>query len=194
MRLAAPLLAALCALGICACANTLQVQPIPHQALEGLVVASSPVYWLGGSFRGLAVSESSHDPSDAYSISYGNCIQGGQGYCVPPLRIVSSPDSSFVPGGSLRTRERRIRGVSAELAQGGKTILLATGAVVVDIYADNAALALAAARGLAPINAAGVPGEALPARQPSSGFEAHPLPTQVPNPLHPLGVALTRGG
>lgn len=194
MRLAAPLLAALCALGVCACANTLQAQPIPHQVLEGLVVAPFPVYWLGGSFRGLQVSEATHDPSDAYTVNYGNCIQGGQGYCVPPLRIVTSPNNNFVPGGSLHARRRRIRDVDALLEQRGKTILLATGPVVVDIYADDAPLALAAARGLAPINSAGAPGEALPASQPPSGFEAHPLPTQVPNPLRALGVALGTTG
>lgn len=190
MRLVAPLLGALCALGLCACGNTLQVQPISHQALEGLVVAPFPVYWLGGSFRGLAVSETSHDPSDSYAVSYGNCIQGGQGYCVPPLRIVTSPDNSFVPGGSLRTSVRRIRGIDARLAQHGRTILLPSGAVVIDIYANSAKLAFAAANGLAPINAAGAPGEALPARHSSSGFEGQPLPTQVPNPLHPLGIPL----
>jgi hypothetical protein len=193
MRLALPLLATLCALGLSACGDTLQVQPIPHQDLEGLVVAPFPIYWLGASFRGLAVSETFHDPSDAYAVSYGNCIQGGQGYCVPPLRIVTSPDNSFVPGGSLPTRTQHIRGVSAQLAQGGKTILIATGGVVVDIYADNASLARAAADGLAPINTAGSPGETLPARTATGAFEAQPLPTQVPNPLHPLGVPLGRG-
>ncbi len=191
MRPAAPLLAALCALGICACGNTLQVSPIPHQNLEGLVTAPYTVYWLGGSFRGLAVSETQHDPSDAYVVDYGNCVQGGQGYCVPPLRIVTSPDNSFVPGGSLRVRAARIRGVSATLAQGGKTILIATGSVIVDIYADNPRLALAAADGLAAINGPGAPGEPLPGRQPPNGYETRPLPTQVPNPLRALGVALT---
>lgn len=192
MRLAAPLLAALCALGICACANTLQVSPVPHQELEGLVMAPFTVYWLGGTFHGLGVSETGHDPSNAYIVDYGNCIQGGQGYCVPPLRVVTSPDNSFVPGGSLRERTARIRGVGAAIAQGGRTILIATGSVVVDIYADSAPLALAAADGLAPINAPGAPGETLPARQPPNGYASHPLPTQVPNPLRPLGVPLAR--
>lgn len=193
MRLVPPVLAVLCALGLSACGDTLQVQPIPHQELEGLVVAPFPVYWLGASFRGLAVSEASHDPSDAYAVSYGNCVQGGQGYCVPPLRIVTSPDNSFVPGGSVRARTQTVRGVGAQLTQGGRTILIATGGVVVDIYADNSSLARAAADGLAPINTPGAPGEALPARAPNGGFETHPLPAQVPNPLHPLGVALGRG-
>ena len=189
-RAAAPLLAALCALCACACGDTLQVHPIPHQELEGLVVAPFPVYWLGGSFEGLAASETSHDPGDAYSVSYGNCRHGGQGYCVPPLRLVTSRDNSFVPGGATSARSIPIRGVGARLAQGARTIIIATGSVVLDIYAENAGLAMAAARTAVPINAAGTPGEALPAPLPDTGFESKPLPTQVPDPLHPLGVRL----
>jgi hypothetical protein len=189
-RLAAPLLAAACALAIASCGDTLQVEPLPHQFLEGLVVAPFPVYWLGERFDGLAVSEVSHDPSDAYAVDYGNCIQGGQGYCVPPIRIVTSPNNGFVPGGQLRAQTREIRGVAAHLALAGRAILIPTGSVIVDIYADNAALARAVADGLAPINAAGAPGEALPSARPASGFETRPLPTQVPSPLHPLGISL----
>lgn len=195
MRLAArPLALLLCAILLGGCGNTLQVQPVAHQALEGLVVAPFPVYWLGEHFDGLEVSETSHDPSDAYAVNYGNCIQGGQGYCVPPLRVVTSPDNSFVPGGTLPMQSRKLRGVSARLAQRGKTILIATGPVVVDIYADSASLARLAAGELAPINAPGAPGQTLPARQPDNGFEAKPLPTQVPDPLRALGVPLDGRG
>jgi hypothetical protein len=194
VRLASALLAAACSLVLAGCANTLQVRPIPHQNLEGLLVAPFPVYWLGGAFQGLAVSETFHDPGDAYAVSYGNCIQGGQGYCVPPLRIITSPDNGLLPGGALKVGGRTIRRVSARLAQAGRTIVIPTGDVVVDIYADSPGLALAAADGLAPVNAAGAPGEALPAPRPSNGFETRPLPTQVPNPLHPFGVSLGRHG
>lgn len=189
LRSSVVLLATLCALAVCACANTVQVQPISHQELEGIVVAPFPVYWLGGSFDGLAVSEVSHDPSDAYSVTYGNCLEGGQGYCVPALRVVTSPNNSFLPGGSAPS-VMRIRGASALLAQSGKTIVIAVGGVVLDVYADSAKLALAAARTATPVNAAGTPGEALPAPLPKNGFETKPLPTQVPKPLHPLGVRL----
>jgi len=192
MRPPAPLLAAVCALALCSCGNTLQVQPIPHNILEGLVVAPFPVYWVGGSFRGLGVTEASHDPSDAYAVAYGNCLRGGQGYCVPPLRIVTSPDNGFLPGGATPVRTVRIRGAHALLAEQGRTIVIPTGAVVLDIYANSAPLALAAAQAAVPINAPGAPGEALPAALPPGDFEAKPLPSQVPNPLHPLGVALSR--
>ena len=166
------------------------MQPIAHQQLEGLVVAAFPVYWLGASFHGLQVSETSHDPSEAYAVSYGNCRQGGQGYCVPPLRLITSPDDSFLPGGSAAMRKLRIRGVSALLAKDSDAVIIATGNVVLDIYADSPELALAAANAAVPINAAGTPGVALPPPLPDDGFESRPLPTQVPDPLHPLGIQL----
>lgn len=186
MRLLAVPLALLCALLVSSCGNTLQVQPIPHDVLEGLVVAPFPVYWLGATFKGLAVSEASHDPSDAYTVSYGNCLQGGQGYCVQPLRIVTSPDNTFLPGDVGAGREAHIRGVIASLYEHGRTVVLPAGGVVIDIYADSEDLALATARALAPINTAGVPGGALPAPVLDPGFDREPLPTQVPDPLRPL--------
>ncbi len=179
--------AALCALALCSCANTVQDQPIPHNILEGLIEAPFPVYWLGGSFEGMAISEATHDPSDAYSVQYGDCLAGGQGACVAPLRVVTSPDNSFLPGGSTPSTTVRIRGIDALRAQAGRTIVIPTGGVVVDIYATNARTAAAAARTVVPINALGVPGAPLEPALPNTGFDAVPLPAQVPPPLHPLG-------
>ena len=185
-RLAASSLAALCALGLCSCGNTLQVQPIPHNILEGLIVSPFPVYWLGRSFQGMEVTEASHDPGGAYSVQYGNCAQGGEGSCLPPLRVVTSPDNSFLPGGSIPSRRTRIRGVPAVLTQSGSTIVLATGGVVVDVYATNRLIAQAAARTMVPINEVGAPEATLPSALPNSGFAETPLPRQVPPPLRPL--------
>jgi hypothetical protein len=185
-RLAASSLAALCALGLCGCGNTLQVQPIPHNILEGLIVSPFPVYWLGRSFHGMEVTEASHDPGGAYSVQYGNCAQGGEGSCLPPLRVVTSPDNSFLPGGSIPSRKTRIRGVPAVLTQSGSTIVLATGGVVVDVYATNRLTAQAAARTMVPINEVGAPEATLPSALPNSGFAETPLPRQVPPPLRPL--------
>jgi hypothetical protein len=179
--------AALCALALSSCANPLQDRPIPHNILEGLIEAPFPVYWLGGSFEGMAVSEAAHDPSGAYSVQYGNCLAGGQGSCVPPLRVVTSPDNSFLPGGSAPGTHTRIRGVDALLAQSGKTIVMATGGVVVDVYATTARAAAAAAQTLVPINTLGAPQAPLPAVLPNTGFGDQPLPSQVPAPLRPLG-------
>jgi len=176
------------ALGLCAgafgaCGNTLQDQPIPHSTLEALVLAPYPVYWLGGSFQGMAITEAAHDPSGAFSVQYGDCVQGGQGTCVPRLRVVTSPDNSFVPGGSAPHATALIRGARAVVSQRGRTIALPTAGVVVGVYALDARLAGAAAREMVPINAVAVPGAPLPARLADTGFGETPLPAQLPSPL-----------
>ncbi|HTZ88060.1 MAG TPA: hypothetical protein VMB05_15440 [Solirubrobacteraceae bacterium] len=173
-----------CSLG--ACGDTLQDHPIAHNKLEALLVAPYPVYWLGRSFQGLQISEADNDPSGAYFIQYGDCVVGGQSTCVPPVRIVTSPDNSFIPGGSSPQRDTELRGVRAVLAQQGRTIAIPTGGVVVSVFAKNAGLAAAAARTLVPINVAGEPGDALPARLPHTGFGSTPLPSQIPSPLRAL--------
>jgi hypothetical protein len=176
---------AVCALVLCACGNTLQERPIPHNILEGLIAAPFPVYWLGGSFEGMAVSEASVDPSGAYSVHYGTCLRGGEGSCVTPIEVVTSPDDSFLPGGSTPTRTARIRGVDAVLARAGRAIVLPTAGVVVDIYATSARSAVAAARTAVPINEVGSPGAPLPPALPNTGFGETALPSQLPPPLHP---------
>jgi hypothetical protein len=187
-RLAA--LAALCSVTVAACANTVQDQPIAHNVLEDLILAPFPVYWLGASFQGMMITEAVQDPSGAFSIKYGDCLEGGQGACVPPLHVVTSPDNSFVPGGLTLHRSARIRGAAAMLAQGGRTIEIPTGAVVVDIYAKDPRIAARAAQMIVPINDIGAPLAQLPARLPDTGFARMPLPNQMPPLLRalPLGV------
>ncbi len=87
-----------CALALGACGDTLQDHPIPHNTLESLIVAPYPVYWLGGSFQGLQITEASHDPSGAFTVQYGDCVVGGQSTCVTPVTVITSPDNSFVAG------------------------------------------------------------------------------------------------
>jgi hypothetical protein len=177
---------ALSACTLAACASTLQSYPIPHNILEGLVTAQFPVYWLGASFHAMPVSEAIHDPSGSYSVQYGNCLEGGEGSCVPQLRIVTTPDNSFLPVGSTTVRHVRIRGVPALLALGGRTVVIPTGPVVIAIYATSARTALAAANTAVPIDQPGEPEAPLPAVLPNSGFNETPLHPQVPSPLHPL--------
>jgi hypothetical protein len=186
-RMLAPILAALCALSLCACSNTLQDTPIPHNTLEGLIMAPFPVYWLGRSFQGMAVTEASHDRSGSYTVFYGDCAAGGEGSCVHPLRVVSSPDNSFLPGGSTPKRTTRLRGVTAVLARAGRTVVIATAGVVLDIYATTARTARMAAETAVPINFIGVPEAGLPPALPNTGYGEMPLPNQIPRPLHPLG-------
>jgi hypothetical protein len=175
-----------CAIALCSCGNTLQERPIPHNILESLIAAPLPVYWLGGSFDRMAVSEASRDPGGAYSVRYGNCLRGGEGTCVTALLVVTSPDNSFLPGGSTPSTRARIRGVDAVLARAGRTIVLPTAGVVVDIYAASARMAAAAARTVVPINEPGSPGAPLAPALPNTGFGETPLPSQVPAPLRPL--------
>ena len=177
---------ALCAGVAGACGDTVQDQPIPHDALEALVLAPYPVYWLGRSFQGIAVTEAARDPSGAFSVQYGDCLQGGQGTCVPPLRVVTSPDNSFVPGASAPHITRSIRGAPAVVAQRGRAIAIPTGGVVVAIYGLTPRLAAAAAQRAVPINASAEPGAPLPARLPDTGFGASPLPAQTPPSLRPF--------
>ncbi len=171
-----------------ACANAVQDQPVAHNILENALLTPYPVYWLGGSFQGLQITEVARDPSGAASIQYGDCLEGGQGTCVTPLHVVTSPDNSFVPGGAFAPRQAvSIRGVAAVSAQGGRTIEIPTGGVVVDIYAATARMAASAAQSVVPINAVGEPQARLPARLADTGFATTPLPAQVPSPLRAPG-------
>lgn len=179
-------LAALCAVAVAGCGDTLQDQPISHSALESLLLAPHPVYWLGGSFQGKAITEAAQDPSGAFFVQYGDCTEGGQSTCVPPLRVVTSPDNSFVAAGSTPNLKAGIRGIAGVLAQAGNTIELSTGGVVVGIYADSPRLARAAAETVVPVNDVGMPGAPLPAPLPDTGFAKRPLPGQTPVTLRAL--------
>lgn len=179
-RACALTLAVLCALALGACGNTLQDRPISHGVLEDLIVAPYTAYWLGASFHGLAITEGYADPGGAFTLQYGDCLNGGQGVCTPPLRLVTSPDNSFVPGGASAAVQRSIRGVTARVSQAGRTIAIPTAGVVVSIFAQDRRLATAAARAVVPINAPGSPGEPLTAPRPDTGYGSRPLSSQLP--------------
>jgi hypothetical protein len=186
-RLPIALALGLCVLTLGACGDTLQDQPISHKTLESLIMAPYPIYWLGGSFQGMALTEASQDPGGAFAVQYGNCARGGQNTCIARLRVVTSPDNSFIPLGAQPHRAIQIRGVGGVAAQADETIELPTAGVVVGIYADSAALARAAAETAVPINFAGAPAAALPAALPDTGFAEQPLPGQTPTPLRTPG-------
>lgn len=174
-------LAALCALVLGACGDTLQDQPIGPQALESVIVKSRfPVYWLGFKFQHLRITGVAIDPGGAVTIHYGDCLVGGQYTCVTPLAVVSSPDNSFVPGAGAASRVVQVRGARAISAQDGATLAMATGSVVVSVYAHNPALASAAVETMAPLNKVGLPLQPLPAAAPDTGFGRVPLPSQIP--------------
>ena len=175
-----------CALALSSCGDTLQDRPVPHNSLESMIVAPYPVYWLGGSFEGLRITEATHDPSGAFTVQYGDCITGGQYTCVAPLRVVTSPDNSFVPGSQAPHHSATLRGVSALIAESGRTIAFATGRVVVSIYAVRASLATSASESVVPINAPGEPGGPLVAALPVTDYSRKPLPSQLPSAPRPL--------
>ena len=176
-------LAALCAIALAGCGDTLQDQPISHSVLESLLLPPYPVYWLGGSFQGKAITEAGQDPSGAFSVQYGDCIGGRREH----LRAAAA--SRHLPRQQLRCRRLephrtvKIRGIAGVLAQAGHTIELSTGGVVVSIYAKDPRLARAAAATIVPINDVGVPGAPLPSPLPDTGFAERPLPGQTPVPL-----------
>jgi hypothetical protein len=186
VRRAAIATAALCALLLTACGDTLQVKPIPHNVLEGLVVNPYPVYWLGATFHRLAITAAERDTSGSIVIQYGDCLEGGQGTCVPPLRIVTSADNGFVPGGSAPSSVHTIRGIRVLVAQRSHAFIFATGPVVVSIFSASPSLARAAALAAVPINEPGIQGAPLPAPLADSGYGSRPLPSQEPQPLHPV--------
>jgi len=169
------------ALALAACGDTLQDQPIGPGSLESVIVDSRfPVYWLGQKFDGMRITGVLIDPGGAVTLRYGDCLVGGQFTCVTPLSLVTSPDNSFVPGASDVGRVRMVRSAEALSTQGGRTLALRTGSVVVSVHAGQAGLALRAARLMAPLNKVGLPLQTLPAATPSTGFDRLPLPGQLP--------------
>jgi len=190
--LAAATLALAGALWAAGCGDTLQDQPAGPGVLEPLIVQPFPVYWLGGSFHGLGLTHVGRDASGAYELQYGNCTVGGQSVCVAPLALVTSPDNSFLPGGDAPRRRVRVRGASATASADGRTLAVATGGVVVDLYAESPALAAQAAAAMVAIGSPGAPGEPLPAALPDTGFAERALPSQRPAPAPMGGAAATR--
>jgi hypothetical protein len=186
--LAALALLVLGACGLSACANTIQDEPTPPSALEPLVTQEAfPVYWLGGTFQGLPITDVGRDPGGAYEIQYGNCLVGGESVCVTPLQIVTSPDNSFLPGSGAAQSAVLIRGVRGRSALGGRALTLPTGGVVVDLYANKPALARAAAEAMVTVNSLSLPGAPLAPPQPNTGYGERPLPSQQPA-IVPAGV------
>ena len=84
----------LTALALSECGNAAPQQAVSHNALEGMLVNSFPVYWLGGSFHRLTISEAFHDTSGAYSIQYGGCRRFHLGRIDARLKEVASANTN----------------------------------------------------------------------------------------------------
>lgn len=172
---------AACSVAFASCGNTLQDQSIGPSPLESVIVKSRfPVYWLGQRFDGMRITGVLIDPGGAVTLRYGDCLVGGQFTCVTPLELVSSPDNSFLPGEGEAGQTRLVRGAKALSTQSGRALAIRTGSVVVSLRADDAALALRAARLMAPVNKVGLPLQPLPSAAPDTGLDQLPLPSQLP--------------
>ena len=180
-RFALPIVLLACTAALSSCGDTLQDQSIGPHPLESVIVDSRfPVYWLGQKFDGMRITGVLIDPGGAVTLRYGDCLVGGQFTCVTPLSLVTSPDNSFIPGAATVGRIRMVRSAEALSTQGGRTLALRTGSVVVSVRAQQPALALRATRLMAPVNKVGLPLQPLPAAAPDTGFDRLPLPSQLP--------------
>jgi hypothetical protein len=155
---------------VCGC-TTHPAGPIDSQ---DLAAAQSfrlfTVYWVGRSFDGIpltaADTQRDYDAAVGERVYYGNCdkpksIVSTAG-CQLPLEIATvdyrTIDSRENIGLGTRT-DTAIRGVPAVIFDAGKSIQIYTAELAIDIYADTAARALAAAAAVVPMNR---PGDAHP--------------------------------
>jgi hypothetical protein len=185
-RLLTAALTVAAAIALTACGNTIQFRPVPaDQLVKAITSVRFPVYWLGRNFEGMPITSIDRDPGGAFDAAYGHCLEGGQGTCVTPVLVVTSPDNSFVPGGDARRPHTTVRGLRVVMAQGGRTLQIPTGPVIVNIYASSAALARQVAEEISPMNQPGSPAAPLPPPLPNTGYGQTPLGSRdVPPPLN----------
>lgn len=151
--------------------STSQAKPISVQALR--MAQSFPyylVYWDGPAFGGLQVTAAdgleTYLPRVGDTVIYGDCDRGKgplhTGGCVLPLQVTTAVYTAHSNSTLGRQTNVILRGVPATIFDGGNTIELYSGRLVVDVYADNPARALAAAQALRPLNGPGAPDSPLP--------------------------------
>jgi hypothetical protein len=157
------------------------VAPISATALAAArTFKEYTVYWAGLEVDGVRLTDADSPVYDnlyapvGFIMYYGNCENRGalhDGGCTLPLRITTTiytphSDASFGP-----QRWVQIHGVPAVIYDSGKEIEIYTDRQNVDIVADSAKRALAAAAALTPFN-----------RAASASFPAFPQPVYTPNP------------
>lgn len=166
--------AALCALSLAACATTRPASiTTPDKRAELRAAAFFPyfrVYWVGLRFQGIALTSAdglaNYNPTIGETLQYGGCDAQHAllhtGGCQLPLQVATvawRPHSNSPLGQQTNTI---IRGVPAVVFDGGGSIELYTGKVAIDVSADSAARARAAALALRPLNAPGSASSDLP--------------------------------
>lgn len=121
------------------------------------------VYWVGPSFAGRPLTAA--DGVQAYkqkagdSVYYGDCVSGngllGSAGCLLPLKVTSSIWALHSNVDLGPQRNTIIRGVPAAIFDGGRSIELYSGRLVIDLLSNDSAHAYAAAQLLRPLNAQG---------------------------------------
>jgi hypothetical protein len=141
--------------------------PPPISAADLALAREFPLYttfWVGPNFHGVdltaADSKREYDAAVGMRVYYGSCRPSSSllstSGCRLPLEIATVLYRPHTNEGLGARREMAIRGVPAEVFNGGSSIELYTGHLAVDIYAESPALALAAAGALQPLNRTGL--------------------------------------
>jgi hypothetical protein len=199
-RLPVAALAVAAGVALTGCGDTIRFRPVPaDQLVKAITSVRFPVYWLGRTFEGMPITTLDRDAGGAFDAAYGSCVKGGQGTCVTPVLIVTSPDNSFVPGGGRGRPHTAVRGLRAVTSPNGRTLQIPTGPVIVNIYASSAGLARQVAEEISPMNQPGSPAAPLPPPLPDTGYGQTPLGSRdVPPPLtggrRPGGLAGSAAG
>ena len=129
------------------------------------------VYWVGPRFAGRPLAAvdglKGYLSSIGESVYYGDCVQSkgifGGGSCVLPLQVTTVIYHLHSNKALGPQRNILVRGVPAVVYDGGRSIEVYSGRVAIDIFSDTFAHAIAGARLLLPVNAAGSATGQLPA-------------------------------
>lgn len=147
-----------------------------------------PVYWVGPTFLGyrLTTADGLHGYIEKIgdSVYYGDCVTSkgifGGGSCELPLQVTTVIYRKHFNAPLGPQRNIVVRGVPAVVYDEGRSIEVYTGRQSVDIFSNEYAHAIAAARMLLPINA------------PGSSTGDLPLPVYCPGLSGPMNSELTR--
>ena len=118
------------------------------------------IYWVGRQFQGIPLTAADfrreYNPQLGLAVYYGDCETKvsllGSGGCTLPLEIDTVCYVQHHNAGLGPPRNIRIRGVPAVVFNGGKSIELYSAHVLIDVYGDTPARALAAVKRLFPLN------------------------------------------
>ena len=194
-RLAACLLAALLTCLLASGCATTQPAPISASELaEAQTFPYYPLYWTGPRFGAYTLAAAdgrkTYDSAIGDSVYYGNCVSGkssalGSSGCELPLQISTAIYRLGIDAGLGTHRNVLLRGVPAVIYDGGNSIGLYSGRLVINVFSDSLPEALAAVQRLRPLNAPGSAAGPLPPPV-YCPILTGPQPAQVQNTMHRL--------